>query len=173
MNAIAPRGFLLRPRRRRGHARTLDRAERLNALTFAIYRELREVLDALDEHAEARAVVITGEGKAFCSGGDVEDIIGQLFARDMQGLLEFTRVTGALIGSLRRLRKPIVAAVNGVAVGAGAVIALACRLARRRRERALRFHLPKGRTLRRGHGRGILAAADRRLGTRQRASLHR
>jgi enoyl-CoA hydratase/carnithine racemase len=73
-----------------------------------------------------RALVITGEGRAFCSGGDVEDIIGELFSRDMQGLLEFTRGTGALIASLRRVRKPVVAAVNGTAVGAGAVIAIAC-----------------------------------------------
>jgi len=69
---------------------------------------------------------LTGEGRAFCSGGDVDDIIGELFSRDMKGMLEFTRITGALIASLRRLRRPIVAAVNGVAVGAGAVIALAC-----------------------------------------------
>jgi enoyl-CoA hydratase/carnithine racemase len=73
-----------------------------------------------------RAVVITGAGRAFCSGGDVEDIIGELFARDMKGLLAFTRTTGALIRNIRRLRKPVVAAVNGTAVGAGAVIALAC-----------------------------------------------
>jgi enoyl-CoA hydratase/carnithine racemase len=105
---------------------TLSRADRLNALTFAIYRELREVVDAAGEDAAVRALVITGDGRAFCSGGDVEDIIGQLFARDMQGLLEFTRITGALIASIRRVRKPVVAAINGTAAGAGAVIALAC-----------------------------------------------
>jgi enoyl-CoA hydratase/carnithine racemase len=107
---------------------TLDRPERLNALTFDIYRELREVFDELDHHPEVRALVLTGEGRAFCSGGDVEDIIGELFSRDMQGLLEFTRVTGALIASIRRVHKPVVAAVNGTAVGAGAVMALACDL---------------------------------------------
>ncbi len=105
---------------------TLDRADRLNALTFAIYEELRDTVAAIEREPGVRAVVITGEGRAFCSGGDVEDIIGELFARDMEGLLAFTRVTGALIQNLRRLRRPIVAAVNGVAVGAGAVIALAC-----------------------------------------------
>ena len=105
---------------------TLSRPDRLNALTFEIYRELREVIDQIGAVDEVRAVVLTGEGRAFCSGGDVEDIIGELFARDMQGLLAFTRVTGALIASLRKLRKPIVAAVNGTAVGAGAVMALAC-----------------------------------------------
>ncbi|HEY6459648.1 MAG TPA: enoyl-CoA hydratase family protein [Polyangiaceae bacterium] len=105
---------------------TLRRPDRLNALTFAIYRELREVIEAAATHDDVRALVLTGEGRAFCSGGDVEDIIGELFARDMQGLLEFTRITGALIASLRRARKPVVAAVNGTAVGAGAVIAIAC-----------------------------------------------
>ena len=105
---------------------TLTRPERLNSLTFAIYEELRRYLDGLEGHDEVRAVVLAGEGRAFCSGGDQDDIIAELFARDAQGLLAFTRTTGALIGSLRRLRKPVVAAVQGVAVGAGAVIALAC-----------------------------------------------
>lgn len=105
---------------------TLDRADRLNALTFAVYEELRDVVAALEGEEGVRSVLLTGEGRAFCSGGDVEDIIGQLFARDMQGLVAFTRVTGALIANLRKVRRPIVAAVNGVAVGAGAVMALAC-----------------------------------------------
>ena len=107
---------------------TLSRAERMNALTFDIYRELREVIDESGRRPEIRALVLTGEGRAFCSGGDVEDIIGELFSRDMQGLLEFTRITGALIASIRRVPRPVVAAVNGVAVGAGAVMALACDL---------------------------------------------
>ena len=106
----------------------LDRADRLNALTFAIYEELRDTFAALDREEEVRAVLITGEGRAFCSGGDVEDIIGELFARDMKGMLAFTRVTGALIENIRKVRRPVVAAVNGTAVGAGAVIALACDL---------------------------------------------
>ncbi len=72
--------------------------------------------------------MITGEGRGFCSGGDVEGIIAELFARDARGLLEFTRVTGALIQSMRELRRPVIAAVNGVAVGAGAVLAAACDL---------------------------------------------
>lgn len=105
---------------------TLARPERLNSLTFDVYRELREVLDEMNAHDEIRSVVLTGEGRAFCSGGDVEEIIGELFSRDMKGILEFTRVTGALIASLRKLRRPVVAAINGVAVGAGAVIAIAC-----------------------------------------------
>jgi enoyl-CoA hydratase/carnithine racemase len=124
---IAPKGFRFALERQTGVATiTLSRPERLNALTFAIYRELREVIGEIDTENDVRALVLTGEGRAFCSGGDVEDIIGELFARDMQGLLDFTRATGALIASLRRVRKPVVAAVNGTAVGAGAVIAIAC-----------------------------------------------
>ncbi len=108
---------------------TLDRPERLNALTFEVYRELKETFDALgDPKAEpgVRAIILTGAGKAFCSGGDVESIIGELFARDAKGLLEFTRVTGALIRSMIRCRRPIVGALNGTVAGAGAVIAAAC-----------------------------------------------
>lgn len=105
---------------------TLDRPERLNALTFEVYTELASVMKELNHHDEVRAVVLTGEGRGFCSGGDVEQIIGELFAHGAKGLLEFTRITGDLIASIRRLRRPVVAAVNGIAVGAGAVIAIAC-----------------------------------------------
>lgn len=104
---------------------TLTRPDTLNSLTFEVYQELTDTFAALDRQDAVRAVMITGEGKAFCSGGDVNSIIGELFARDMQGLLAFTRVTGALIRNIRAVRKPVVAAVNGTAVGAGAVIALA------------------------------------------------
>jgi enoyl-CoA hydratase/carnithine racemase len=122
---------------------TLARPDRLNALTFAIYRELREVVEQAGREDDVRALVLTGEGRAFCSGGDVEDIIGELFSRDMQGLLEFTRTTGALIASLRRVRKPVVAAINGTAVGAGAVIALACDLRIASASAKLGFIFPK------------------------------
>ncbi len=105
---------------------TLDRPERLNALTFEVYDELRETFDALDREPGVRAIVLTGAGRAFCSGGDVEDIIGELFERDYQGLLDFTRRTGALILSMLRCRRPIVGALNGTVAGAGAVIASAC-----------------------------------------------
>jgi enoyl-CoA hydratase/carnithine racemase len=107
---------------------TLDRPQRLNALTFEVYRELADTVAALDGVAEVRAVTITGTGKGFCSGGDQDDIIAALFERDAAGLLEFTRLTGRLIHNLRALRRPVVAAINGVAVGAGAVIAAACDL---------------------------------------------
>ena len=105
---------------------TLDRPDRLNALTFDVYAELRDLFAALGDRREVKCVVITGEGRGFCSGGDVEAIIGQLVDRSMVELVEFTRMTGALIRRIRDCRKPVVAAINGVAAGAGAVIALAC-----------------------------------------------
>jgi enoyl-CoA hydratase/carnithine racemase len=104
---------------------TLNRPERLNALSFAVYTELRDAFRALDTEPGVRAVIITGTGRAFCSGGDVEDIIGALFSRDAAGLLEFTRLTGDLILSIRQCRRPVVAALNGTVAGAGAVIAAA------------------------------------------------
>ncbi len=103
----------------------LNRPERLNALTFASYQELAEAFRTLDGDASVRSIVITGTGRGFCSGGDVEDIIGQLFERDQEGLLKFTRLTCSLIDAMRRCRKPIVAALNGTVAGAGAVIAAA------------------------------------------------
>lgn len=105
---------------------TLTRPDTLNSLTFEVYQELRDTFAAMDHDDAVRAVVITGEGRAFCSGGDVNAIIGELFARDMLELVAFTRVTGALIRNIRALRRPVIAAVNGTAVGAGAVVALAC-----------------------------------------------
>jgi enoyl-CoA hydratase/carnithine racemase len=104
---------------------TLDRENRLNSLTFEIYRELAETFERLDSDDAVRAVVITGKGRGFCSGGDQDDIITHLLGRDTPALLAFTRATGRLIAAMRRCRRPIVAAVNGVAVGAGAVIACA------------------------------------------------
>lgn len=104
---------------------TLDRPERLNALTFDIYHELVRTFRALDAEAGVRAIIITGTGRAFCSGGDVLDIIGKLLGRDESELLAFTRTTCELIAAMRGCRQPIVAAVNGTAAGAGAVIAAA------------------------------------------------
>lgn len=101
----------------------LNRPDRLNALTFDEYAALIAWFRA--PPPGTRAIVVTGEGRAFCSGGDVEDIIGQLFARDMQGLLEFTRMTVDLVRAMRGCKAPIIAAVNGVAAGAGAIIAMA------------------------------------------------
>ena len=107
---------------------TLDRPDKLNALTFEVYAELRDLFASLQDRAEVKSVVITGSGRAFCSGGDVNSIIGELFARDTAGLLEFTRMTCDLVRNMRRLKKPIVGALNGTCAGAGAAIALACDL---------------------------------------------
>lgn len=104
---------------------TLNRPERLNALTFEVYRELTDTFAALRNDPDVRAVVITGAGRAFCSGGDVHDIIGELFSRNMEGLLEFTRMTCELIHNIRSLPKPVIASLNGTTAGAGACIALA------------------------------------------------
>lgn len=103
----------------------LDRPERLNALTFASYRELTDTFRALQQRRAVRAVVLTGTGRAFCSGGDALDIIQPLLAMDAAELLAFTRLTGELILHMRQLRTPIVAALNGTTCGAGAVMALA------------------------------------------------
>ena len=105
---------------------TLNRPDRLNALTFEIYTELRNTFDELSEGKDVRVVLLTGNGKAFCSGGDVHDIIGPLLSRDFQGLLEFTRLTCDLVRSIRGCRRPVIAALNGTVAGAGAVIATAC-----------------------------------------------
>ena len=105
---------------------TLNRPERLNALTFEVYAQLRDKFRALDTEPGVRAIIITGAGRAFCSGGDVEDIIGALLGKDLAALQEFTRITCDLILAMRRCRRPIVGALNGTVAGAGAVIAAAC-----------------------------------------------
>ena len=104
---------------------TLDRPEKLNALTFEVYADLRDVVSEIEHRDDIKVLVITGEGRGFCSGGDVDEIIARLLEMDTKGLLEFTRMTGAVVEGLRRLPMPVVAAINGVAAGAGAVIALA------------------------------------------------
>lgn len=124
---------------------TLNRPDRINALTFEVYRELRDTFRSLDDgRTTVRAVVIRGEGpRGFCSGGDVEDIISELFARDMQGLLEFTRMTGALVHAIRTCRPPVIAALHGVCCGAGAVIALACDVRIAAADTRIAFLFPK------------------------------
>ena len=103
---------------------TLNRPERLNALTFEVYRELTDTFAELRDEKNVRVVVITGAGRAFCSGGDVKDIIGELFSTDVEGLLEFTRMTCELVRNIRLLPKPVIASLNGTTAGAGACIAL-------------------------------------------------
>ncbi len=105
-----------------------ERPERLNALTFEVYADLRDLLGELPERDDVRVLVITGRGRAFCSGGDVHAIIGTLLELDGKARLEFTRMTGAVVQRMRECPVPIVAAVNGLAAGAGAVIALAADL---------------------------------------------
>ncbi|MFZ0624943.1 MAG: enoyl-CoA hydratase-related protein, partial [Acidimicrobiia bacterium] len=104
---------------------TFSRPERLNALTFDVYADLRDLLNELEHREEVRVIVLTGTGRGFCSGGDVNEIIGELQEADSRTLLEFTRMTGAVVERLRRIPVPVIAAVNGVAAGAGAVLALA------------------------------------------------
>ena len=104
---------------------TFDRPERLNALTFEVYADLRDLLTELPNREDLRVLVITGTGRGFCSGGDVHDIIGKLLEMDPRDLLDFTRMTGSVVQRMRECPLPIIAAVNGVAAGAGAVIALA------------------------------------------------
>ncbi len=124
---LAPKTFRYALDRATGVATlTLNRPDRLNALTFDVYSELRDTFRALGTEPDVRAAVLTGEGRAFCSGGDVEDIIGALFERDAAGLLAFTRLTCDLILSIRQCPRPVIAALNGTVAGAGAVIAAAC-----------------------------------------------
>src|SRR3954469_13167399 len=104
---------------------TLDRPERKNPLTFASYAELRDTFRALVHAREVKAVVIAGAGGNFSSGGDVHEIIGPLTEMGMPGLLDFTRMTGDLVKAMRACPQPIVAALEGVCVGAGAIVAMA------------------------------------------------
>jgi enoyl-CoA hydratase/carnithine racemase len=104
---------------------TFERPERLNALTFEVYADLRDLFGELAHRDDVRVVVVTGRGRAFCSGGDVHEIIEPLLELDGKARLEFTRMTGAVVQRMRDCPIPIVASVNGMAAGAGAVIALA------------------------------------------------
>ncbi len=104
---------------------TLARPEKLGALTFDVYADLRDLLAELPHRGDARVLVITGSGRGFCSGGDVVEIIGALQSMQAGDLLEFTRMTGSVVRALRECPLPVIAAVNGIAAGAGAVIALA------------------------------------------------
>ena len=104
---------------------TLNRPEKLNSLTFDSYADLRDLLAELPHRGDAKVLVIAGEGRGFCSGGDVEEIIGELQKMGAAELLEFTRMTGAVVRALRDCPLPVIARINGIAAGAGSVIALA------------------------------------------------
>jgi enoyl-CoA hydratase/carnithine racemase len=120
---------------------TLNRPERKNPLTFESYAELRDTFRALVYAREVKAVVVTGAGGNFSSGGDVHEIIGPLTERAVPGLLEFTRMTGDLVKAMRACPQPIVAAIDGICAGAGAIVAMAAdlRLATPRAKTAFLF----------------------------------
>lgn len=105
---------------------TLNRPERKNPLTFESYAELRDTFRTLVGERNVKAVVITGAGENFCSGGDVHEIIGPLTKMDMQDLLKFTRMTGDLVKAIRHCPQPVIGAIDGICAGAGAAIAMAC-----------------------------------------------
>ncbi len=107
---------------------TLDRPDTLNSLTFEIYAQLERLFVDLETDRDVKSVVLTGEGRGFCSGGNVEDIIAVLLEQDLADTLAFTRMTGAVVRNMCRLSKPIVGAINGTAAGAGTVLALGCDL---------------------------------------------
>ncbi|MGW1290398.1 enoyl-CoA hydratase family protein, partial [Streptomyces sp. NPDC002586] len=104
---------------------TLTRPEKLNALTFGAYADLRDLLAELSRERAVRALVLAGSGRGFCSGGDVDEIIGATLAMDTAQLLDFNRMTGQVVRAIRECPFPVIAAVHGVAAGAGAVLALA------------------------------------------------
>jgi enoyl-CoA hydratase/carnithine racemase len=105
---------------------TLNRPERKNPLTFESYAELRDLFRTLTRVPELRALIISGAGGNFCSGGDVHEIIGPLTQMDAAGLLRFTQMTGDLVKAMRHCPQPLIAAVDGVCAGAGAILAMAC-----------------------------------------------
>jgi enoyl-CoA hydratase/carnithine racemase len=104
---------------------TLNRPDKKNPLTFESYAELRDFFRALVYARDAKAIIITGAGGNFCSGGDVREIIGPLTEMDMVGLLDFTRMTGDLVKAIRNCPQPVITAADGVCVGAGAILAMA------------------------------------------------
>ena len=121
---IQPKHFLWRVEGKVGVI-TLDRPERKNPLTFESYAELRDLFRAFQFDTQVKTVVITGSGGNFCSGGDVHEIIGPLTKMPMPQLLEFTRMTGDLVKAMRSCPQPVIAAVDGICAGAGAILAMA------------------------------------------------
>src|ERR1700722_809222 len=136
MTDFNPRHFLWRREGRAGVI-TLNRPERKNPLTFESYAELRDLFRDLVKAPDVRTIVLTGAGGNFCSGGDVHEIIGPLTRMNFQQLLDFTRMTGDLVKAMRHCPQPIVAAVDGVCAGAGAILAMAS---------DLRFGTPRTKT---------------------------
>jgi enoyl-CoA hydratase/carnithine racemase len=104
---------------------TFDRPDKLNALTYDSYGEFEDFTHGVSSDPDVHVVVLRGAGKAFCAGGDVHSIIGDMLPQDMRAHLEFTRMTGAVVANLRNMNQPVIAAIHGICVGAGSVIALA------------------------------------------------
>jgi enoyl-CoA hydratase/carnithine racemase len=104
---------------------TLSRPDTLNSLTFEVYADLARLTNELIGDRDVKALVLAGEGRGFCSGGNIDEIMGPLLERDMEGALQFTRMTCEVVRNVRRMPQPVVAAVHGTAAGAGAVLALA------------------------------------------------
>jgi len=104
---------------------TFSRPERLNSLTFDVYADIRDLTDSLRKREDVRVLVIRGQGRGFCSGGDVDEIIAELLKMGTRDVFEFARTTGACVRNLREMPQPVIAAVNGIAAGAGAVLAAA------------------------------------------------
>jgi len=137
MNEIVPEHFLWELDVNGVATITLNRPERKNPLTFESYAELRDTFRSLTNNSDVKAVVFTGAGENFCSGGDVHEIIGPLTKMDMKDLLKFTRMTGDLIKAIRHCPQPVISAIDGICAGAGAAIAMAS---------DLRYGTPRSRT---------------------------
>ncbi len=121
----APENFLMDVNNAGVAVMTLNRPEKKNPLTFDMYAELRDTFRRFAGDDDLKAIVITGAGGNFCSGGDVHEIIGPLTGMDMKGLLKFTRMTGDLVKGIRHCPQPVLSAIDGVCAGAGAAIAMA------------------------------------------------
>jgi enoyl-CoA hydratase/carnithine racemase len=140
---IAPRTFRLEVDERGVAVATLDRPERLNALLMDTYRELRDLALDLEHEASVKALVLTGAGRGFCSGGDMHEVVGALVGAEGPALLAYTRLMSEVVLALRRLAKPVIAAVNGPAVGGGAALALAADLRLAAPEANIGFVFPR------------------------------
>ena len=152
---------------------TLNRPERKNPLTFESYAELRDLFRDLVYVDDIRAVVVTGAGGNFCSGGDVHDIIGPLVKMEMPELLRFTRMTGDLVKAIRACPQPVIAAIDGICAGAGACVAMASDLRYGTRAQQGRVPVHARRPGRLRHGRVRDPAAHHRPGPRRGAAVHR
>jgi enoyl-CoA hydratase/carnithine racemase len=121
---------------------TLNRPERLNALVFDAYAALRDYFAAVALNSSVRAVVLTGAGRGFCSGGDVRDVIGPLTTMEPKQVRDFVTMTCDVVANIRKAPQPVIAALNGVAFGGGSVIALACDLRYAAPEASIAFSFP-------------------------------